>query len=99
MKKRLLVEFSCEHPTRYPIKRFTACAVIYLCDKWLPQHYFKPVLGYFSKVGHCKVDFCNVCVELHQISVEIEVTLKQEIFEFVRLSATKDVRDVGFSSP
>ena len=39
IKKRLLVEFSCEHPTRYPIKRFTACTVIYLCDKWLPQHH------------------------------------------------------------
>ena len=31
--------------------------------------------------------------------MEIEVTLKQEIIELVRLSVTKDVGNVGFSSP
>ena len=44
IKKRLLVEFSCEHPTRYPIKRFTTCAVIYLCDKQLPQQQNSTIL-------------------------------------------------------
>jgi len=29
--------------------------------------------------------------------MEIEVTLKQEIIKLVRLSATKDVRNIGFS--
>ena len=35
------------------------------------EAHFKPVLGYSSEVGHCKVDFYNVCIELHQVSVEI----------------------------
>jgi len=36
---------------------------------------------------------------LHQISAKIETTLKQEIIELVRLSATKGIGDMGFSSP
>jgi len=31
--------------------------------------------------------------------MKIEVMLKQEIIEFVRLSATESVGDVGFNSP
>jgi len=31
--------------------------------------------------------------------MEIEITLKQKIIELVRLSATEDVGNVGFSSP
>jgi len=38
---------------------------------FLVEAHLKPVLGYSSKVGHCEVDFHNVRVELHQISVEI----------------------------
>ena len=66
---------------------------------FLVEAYLKPVLDYFSEIGHCKVDFCNVHVKLCWISTEIEMTLKQEIIELVRLSAAKDVRDVGFSFP
>jgi len=38
---------------------------------FLVEVYLKPALGYFSKVGYCKVDFCNVYVELRWISTEI----------------------------
>ena len=31
--------------------------------------------------------------------MEIETTLKQEIIEFVRLSATENIGNSGFSSP
>jgi len=31
--------------------------------------------------------------------MEIEVTLKQEIIELVRLNATKGISNTGFSSP
>ena len=33
---------------------------------FLVEAHLKPVLGYSSKVGHCEVDFHNVCVELCQ---------------------------------
>jgi len=66
---------------------------------FLIEAYLKPVLGYSSKVGHCKVDFRNVHIELRWISMEIYPALKQEIIELVRLSATESVGDVGFSSP
>ena len=64
---------------------------------FLVEAHLKPVLGYSSKVGHCEVDFRNVCVELCWISTEIYPTLKQEIIELVGLSATKSVGDAGFS--
>jgi len=38
---------------------------------FLIKAYLKPVLGYSSEVDHCKVDFHNVCIKLHQISTEI----------------------------
>ena len=38
---------------------------------FLVEAHLKPVLGYSSKIGHYKVDFCNVYVELYQISVEV----------------------------
>ena len=66
---------------------------------FLVEAHFKPVLGYSSKVGHCKVDFHNIHVELCQISAEIQLALEQEIIELVRLSATKSVGDASFSSP
>jgi len=66
---------------------------------FLVEAHLKPVLGYSSKVGHCEVDFYNVHVELHQISMEVYMALEQEIVELVRLSTTESVGDVGFSSP
>jgi len=66
---------------------------------FLAEAYLKLVLGYSSKIGHCEVDFCNIYVKLHWISMEIKTTLKQAIIELVRLSAAEDVRDVGFNSP
>ena len=32
---------------------------------FLVKTHLKPALGYSSEVGHCEVDFCNVCIELH----------------------------------
>ena len=60
--------------------------------------YLKPILGYFSEVGYCKIDFCNVHVELCRISIEVETTLKQKIIELIKLSATESVSDASFSS-
>ena len=64
---------------------------------FLVEIHLKLVLGYSSKIGHCKVDFYNIHIKLHQISVEIKATLKQEIIELVRLSTAEDVEDVSFS--
>ena len=50
---------------------------------FLVEVHLKPVLGYSSKIGYYKVDFCNVCVELHQVNMEIKMTLEQEIIELV----------------
>ena len=66
---------------------------------FLVKAYLKLVLGYFSEISHCKVDFHNVCVELYQISMEIKMILEQEIIKLVKLSAAKGVGDVSFSSP
>jgi len=41
---------------------------------FLVEAYLKPVLGYSSEIGHCKVDFC--CVKLHGISIEVETILE-----------------------
>jgi len=67
---------------------------------FLVKTHFKPVLGYFSEIGHGKVDFCNVHVELCWVSAEIQVILKQEIIKLVklvRLSTAEGVRNIGFS--
>ena len=66
---------------------------------FLVEAHLKPVLGYSSKIGHCKVDFCNVYIELYQVSIEIKAALEQEIIELVRLSVAESVRNAGFSSP
>ena len=63
---------------------------------FLVKAHLKLVLGYSSEISHCKVDFCNVYVELYWISMEVKATLEQEIIELIRLSATEDVGDVGF---
>ena len=63
----------------------------------LIEIHLKLVLGYSSKIGHCEVNFYNIHIKLHQISVEIKATLKQEIIELVRPSIAKDVEDVSFS--
>ena len=65
---------------------------------FLVEAHLKLGLGYSSEISYCKVDFCNVYVELHQISMEIQATLEQEIIKLVRLSATEGVKDAGFSS-
>jgi len=66
---------------------------------FLVEAHLKLVLSYSCEIGHYKVDFYNVYVELHQISIEIEMTLKQEIIKFVRLSAAKGISDASFSFP
>ena len=45
IQQRLLVEFSCELPTLYLLKRFTHCVVIGLCDQQLPQQQNSTTLG------------------------------------------------------
>ena len=64
---------------------------------FLVEVHLKLVLSYFYEICHCKVDFCSVCVELHQISTEVEVILKQ-IIKLVRLSTAEGVGDMNFSS-
>ena len=32
---------------------------------FLIEVYFKPVLGYFYEISHCKVDFYNIHIKLH----------------------------------
>jgi len=66
---------------------------------FLVKAYLRPVLGYSYEIGHYEVDFHNVHVKLHWISVEIKVTLKQETIKLIRLSAAESVGDTGFSSP
>jgi len=65
---------------------------------FLVEVHLKPVLGYSSEIGYCKVNFYNVHVELYRIGAEVEVTLKQEIIELIRLSATEDIGNIGFDS-
>jgi len=65
---------------------------------FLVKAYFKPVLSNFSKIGHCKINFCNVHVKLCEISMKVKITLKQEIIKLVKLGTTKYIRDVNFSS-
>jgi len=65
---------------------------------FLVKAHLKLILGYSSEIDHYKVDFCNVHVELCQISIEVETILKQEIIELVKLSTTEDVGNTGFSS-
>ena len=43
---------------------------------FLVKAHLKLVLGYSSEVGHCEVDFCNVYIELYQISMEVEAILE-----------------------
>ena len=65
---------------------------------WLRPIYLKPVLDNSSEISYCKINFCNVCVELCRISIKVEITLKQKITKLVRLSTAKDIGDVDFSS-
>jgi len=52
----------------------------------------------FSEISHCKNQFCNVYVKLHEISIEVEIILKQKIIELVKLGVIKSIRDMSFSS-
>ena len=65
---------------------------------FLVEAYLKPVLGCFSEISHCEVDFCNVLIELCWINMEIQTILEQEIIKLVRLSTAEGVGDVDFSS-
>jgi len=65
---------------------------------FLVKAYLKPILSDSSEIGYCKINFCNVHVKLCRISVEVKMTLKQEIIELVRLGAAEYIRDAGFSS-
>ena len=62
---------------------------------FLVKAHLKLVLGYSSEIGHYKVDFYNVHIELCWINTEIQMILKQEIIELVRLSTTKSIRDMN----
>ena len=67
---------------------------------FLVETYLKPVLSYSSKMSYYKVDFCNVCVELYEISIKVKMILEQEIIELIeliKLSTAKSVRDMDFS--
>jgi len=45
---------------------------------FLVEFYLKPVLGYTSEIGYCKVDLYNIRDELYWVSTEVEVALKQK---------------------
>ena len=64
---------------------------------FLVKAHLKLIPDFFYEVGYCKVDFCNVHIKLHWISMEIEMILKQEIIELIKLIAAENVGDVGFS--
>ena len=66
---------------------------------FLIEAHLKLVLSNFYKVGYYKVDFYNVHIKLHGIGVKVEVILKQEIIELVRLNTVKSVSDAGFGFP
>ena len=44
---------------------------------FLVEAHLKLVLGYSSKVGYYKVDFCNIYVKLHRVYTEVEITLEK----------------------
>ena len=66
---------------------------------FLVEAYLKPILGNFSKIGHCEINLCNVYVELHRIDIEVKTTLKQKIIKLVRLSIAKSIGNTSFSFP
>ena len=66
---------------------------------FLVEAYFKLVLNNSSEIGHCKINFYNICVKLYRIRTEVKIILKQEIIELVRLSVAEIVENMGFSSP
>jgi len=65
---------------------------------FLVEAYLKLVLGDSSKIDYYEVDFYNVYMKLCRISMEVKMTLEQEIIELVRLSTAESVRNIGFKS-
>ena len=59
---------------------------------------FKPVLGDFWEIGFYEIDLHNIYIKLCRVCTEVKITLKEEIIELARLSATRSVRDADFSS-
>ena len=66
---------------------------------FLVEVHLKLVLGNFSEISHCEIDFYNVYVELYRISTKVETTLKQEIIKLVKFNTIKSIGNIGFSFP
>ena len=58
---------------------------------FLVKTYFKPILGDFRNLY-------NVYIKLYRVCTKVKITLKEEIIELARLSATRSIRDADFSS-
>jgi len=43
---------------------------------FLGKTYLKIALDNSRKIGYCKVNLCDVCIELYRICVKIQITLK-----------------------
>jgi len=52
---------------------------------FLVEAYFKLVLGYFSEIGHYKVDFCSVYIELCWIRLCRHFDLSDPISEVANM--------------
>jgi len=52
-------------------------------------------LHYTGKIDHCKIDFFFIGEKLWGISMEVELTLKQEVIELVRIRAIEGVQNAG----
>jgi len=64
---------------------------------FLVKAYLKLVLGNSQKINYCKVYLWNVYIELYRIFMEVQIALEWEIIKLVRLSITKDIRNMCFS--
>ena len=65
---------------------------------FLVKAHLKLVLGDSSEISYCKVNFCNIYIKLHRISIKVKMTLEQEIIKLVKLSAIKSIRNINLSS-
>ena len=64
---------------------------------FLVKAYLKPVLNNSREIGHYKINFYNIHIELYRACIDVQTILKQKIIKLVRLSTTKDVKNIGFN--
>jgi len=52
-------------------------------------------LHYTGEVGQRKIDFFFIGGELQRVGAEEESALEEEVVEFVRIGAVKDIQNAG----